>query len=85
MDNLKGKLGGGKPTYQQEQAKQRTEDREREDKKLRRRKLIKDRKARQKKKFGETISKLPAKIKEVHLDGLTVTKDALVQNILSDY
>ena len=85
MNNLKEKFcGGAKSTYQEEQAKQRTLDRERADKKLRRRKSIKDRKARQKKIFEATISRLPAKVKEVHLDGLKVTKDALVRNILSD-
>ena len=84
MDNLKERLFNTQPTYQQEQAKQRNEEREKEDKKLRKRKIVKDRKARQQQKFSETIAKLPVKIKEVHLDGLKVTKDAVVKNILSD-
>ena len=36
------------------------------------------------KEFNEKIANLPTKIKEVHLDGITVTKDVLVKNILSD-
>ena len=84
MDNLKERLFNTQPTYQQEQAKQRNEEREKEDKKLRKRKIVKDRNARQQQKFNETIAKLPVKIKEVHLDGLKVTKDAVVKNILSD-
>ena len=84
MDNLKEKLSGGKTSYQQEQAKRRTEEREREDKKLRRLKLRKDRKVREREKFEETTSRLPAKIKEVHLEGLSVTKNVLVENILTD-
>ena len=84
MENLKEKLGGGKPTYQQEQAKLRSEEREKEDKKLRKKKYIRDRKTRQKQEFNEKIANLPTKIKEVHLDGITVTKDVLVKNILSD-
>ena len=84
MENLKEKLGGGKPTYQQEQAKLRSEEREKEDKKLRRKKYIKDKKAKQKQAFNEKIAKLPTKIKEIHLDGITVTKDILVKNILSE-
>ena len=84
MDNLKERLFNTQPTYQQEQAKQRNEEREKEDKKLRKRKIVKDRKARQQQTFNETIAKLPVKIKEVHLDGLKATKDAVVKNILSD-
>ena len=83
MDNLKEKISDGNTSYQQEKAKQRAEDREKEAKKLRRRKLQKDKKARAKKNFEETISQLPARIKEVHLEGLIVTKNALVENILT--
>ena len=84
MDNIKEKFGGGKPTYQQEQAKLRSEEREKEDKKLRRKKRIKDRRAGERQKFNETLAKLPVKVKEVHLEGITGTKDILVKNILSD-
>ena len=84
MENIKEKFGGGKPTYQQEQAKLRSEEREKEDKKLRRKKIIKERKTRQRQQFNETLAKLPVKVKEVHLEGITGTKDILVKNILSD-
>ena len=84
METLKEKLGGGKPTYQQEQAKQRTEEREKQQKKLVRKKFIREKKAKQKQQVEDTFSMLPTKIKEIHLDGLAITKDALVENILSD-
>ena len=84
MDTLKEKLGRVKPTYQQEQAKQRTEEREKQHIKLLSKKFIKDRRARQKQKAEDSFSMLPTKINEIHLDGLAVTKDALVNNILSD-
>ena len=84
MENIKEKFGGGKPTYQQEQAKLRSEEREKEDRKLRRKKIIKERKTRQRQQFNETLAKLPVKVKEVHLEGITGTKDILVKNILSD-
>ena len=84
MENLKEKFGGQKPTYQEEKAKLRSEEREKEDKKLRRKKYIKDRRARQRQEFNDTIAKVPAKVKEVHLDGIIGTKDILVKNILSE-
>ena len=83
MENLKEKLRA-QPDYQQEQAKQRAEDRKKENRKLKRVKLRKARRERGRKKFDEAISQLPAKIGEVHLDGLNVTKDALVENILKE-
>ena len=77
-------MGGATQSYQQEQAKLRSEEREKEDRKLRRKKYIKDKKERQRQAFNETIAKIPAKVNEVHLDGIIGTKDVLVKNILSD-
>ena len=78
------KMAGEKQSYQQEKAKLRSEEREKEDKKLRRKKYIKDKNARKRQAFNETIAKIPAKVNEVHLDGIIGTKDVLVKNILSD-
>ena len=84
FESFKETMGGAKQSYQQEQAQLRSEEREKEDKKLRRKKYIKDKKQRQRQAFNETIAKIPAKVNEVHLDGIIGTKDVLVKNILSD-
>ena len=84
FESFKETMGGAKQSYQQEQAQLRSEEREKEDKKLRRKKYIKDKNARKRQAFNETIAKIPAKVNEVHLDGIIGTKDVLVKNILSD-
>ena len=71
-------------TYEQKLAKERAKEREKENRKLKRVKQRKSRRAAGRKKFEDAISKLPAKICEVHLEGLQVTKNVMVERILKD-